>query len=726
MWKLRKSLVQNIIVNFIPFIIMTVLALAFLWRSFVMLENRNLSSIRGQLQNIMGDVEKELLIVMEVADRISSDSLLSKRNLEKYGRSTLDGIEKIRLYEMQLPYSASAFVSYWPTRIISGTGTIRKENFLENELNLSNQGKETFHASFEAVNLNSSSILRKKDGNNYLMFLFYYPESLYVAEKRIGVLFETRYIEEEFGHYLQGMDGVLFLYWKGEMLGHLNCLADSLSQEELNAIYEKLERGEEIKGYRTMYLSADHVDFQIKVAISNDELRLELVGEMFKMAFIGGIAFVILSTFLWVYNHYRYVMMRSIKQFISMNHPEFEEDSVESDYVIIQKVLKKDLETLNRRDEDFNRFKREVKSQLAWLLLKSSPSEDFPIEEFMAGYGMEWEGPYCCVINFWLDSLEMPEWEDRKVDGVDVILSYETRFGDGVILMVCVNLQERDDEYIERSKIIDLMKRELLKQGFSCIKVGCGLVYDSLSEVHCSQQEAYTLIQESMSKDSDKDVLFFSKQAKMARRVPGITSELLKQFKDYVQERNRQEALRVFEALMALPEEMAGDLLLYVRYKIVSILVEIVRDMELDNDVILRIVDLGNQEGVMFRDAVYKVLEKVIPEEKGEKIEINAIIDFIESRYDDVNLNVDMISSHFGINERSVRRIMKKGLNKTYKEFLNEVRIKHACELLLQTDQTNQVISSQTGFFHANTFYRVFRQVMGMSPDEYRMAEKKL
>ena len=148
--------------------------------------------------------------------------------------------------------------------------------------------------------------------------------------------------------------------------------------------------------------------------------------------------------------------------------------------------------------------------------------------------------------------------------------------------------------------------------------------------------------------------------------------------------------------------------------------------MELDNIAILDIVDLGNLEGVAFKEAVCNVLTEIIPVGKNEKLELEKIIAYIEERYVDANLNVDMVSSHFNINERSIRRILKKGLNKTYKEFLNEVRIKHACELMIQTDQTIRMISSQTGFFHANTFYRVFRQVMGMSPDEYRMSEKML
>ena len=332
MLKSRNLLFQNIVVNFIPFIAMTLLALVFLWRSFEMLEDRNVSAIKVQIQNVMEDVEKELITVMEVIDHISSDLSLSKSNLEDYGRKTLSGIEKIQLYEMQLPYNASAFVSYWPIRLISGLGTIKTEHFLENDLKLSNQGKEAFRESFESANLSNSSILKKKDGSNYLLFIFYYPEGLYVAEERVGVIFETRYIEEEFRQYLQGMDGILLLYWRGELFGSLNCLDDSLSQEELDVIYGKLEQGEKIEGYTTLHLSADLMDFEVKVGISNDELRQELVGDMFKMVFIGSVLFGILSMFLWFYTHYRYVMMRGIKQFISSNHPEFKEYSNENEY----------------------------------------------------------------------------------------------------------------------------------------------------------------------------------------------------------------------------------------------------------------------------------------------------------------------------------------------------------------------------------------------------------
>lgn len=724
MLKSKKLLVEHFVVNFIPVIIMTVLASVFLWRSFVMLESRNASVIRGQIENVMEDVEKELLTVMDVAGRISSDPLLNKNKLVDYGVSTLEGIKQIRLYEMQLPYNASAFVSYWPERIISGAGTFKIENFLDKELNLNDQSKADFKAFSEVANLKNSIILRRKDGDGYLLFLNHYPQSLYVDEKWVGVLFETGYIEEEFNRYLQGMDGVLLLYWKGKQFGRLNCTDNALSQEELETIYGQLESGEEVNGYMTMHLSSDQMDFQIKVGISNDDLRKELVEEMVRMAFTGIVCFIILSVFLWFYNHYRYVMMKNIKQLISSNYPEMEVHSDENDYVIIQKVLKQDFETLSRRNEAIKRFEQEGKRQLSWLLLNSSLPYDCSIEEILSRYDMEWEGPYCCVIEFLLDSREMPKWEDRAVEGVDIILSYETRIDDGVLLMICVNLHDRDEECTERIKMIDLIRKKLLEQGFPCIKVGCGLVYDSLSEVYSSQQEAYTLIKDSISQGSSEDVLFFFRQTKMAGRVPSITSDLLKQFRDFVQEGNRQEVLRVFDALMRLPEDLAEELLVYVRYKIVYILIEWARDMELDNDVILGIVELGDLAGRVFRDEVCSVLEKLIPEEK-EKIGINDIVAFIEARYADADMSVDMISAHFNINERSIRRIMKKGLNKTYKEFLNEVRIKHACELLLQTDWTVRMISSQTGFFHTNTFYRVFRQVMGMSPDEYRASGKE-
>lgn len=51
---------------------------------------------------------------------------------------------------------------------------------------------------------------------------------------------------------------------------------------------------------------------------------------------------------------------------------------------------------------------------------------------------------------------------------------------------------------------------------------------------------------------------------------------------------------------------------------------------------------------------------------------------------------------------------------------LREVRIYHAKQQLLLSDSTIPAIAEKTGFTSPETFYRVFKQQTGFTPQDYR------
>lgn len=65
-------------------------------------------------------------------------------------------------------------------------------------------------------------------------------------------------------------------------------------------------------------------------------------------------------------------------------------------------------------------------------------------------------------------------------------------------------------------------------------------------------------------------------------------------------------------------------------------------------------------------------------------------------------------------------RYFKKRTRKTYVGFLNEIRISEACKLLQQEPESMVSIAFATGFSHISSFNRTFKQVMGLSPREFR------
>ena len=73
------------------------------------------------------------------------------------------------------------------------------------------------------------------------------------------------------------------------------------------------------------------------------------------------------------------------------------------------------------------------------------------------------------------------------------------------------------------------------------------------------------------------------------------------------------------------------------------------------------------------------------------------------------NLSVEAFCRYFKIHTR-----------KTYINFLNEVRVSHACQLLIQKDISIQQVCHQTGFSNVSNFNRIFKRITGKTPNAFR------
>jgi AraC-like DNA-binding protein len=59
-------------------------------------------------------------------------------------------------------------------------------------------------------------------------------------------------------------------------------------------------------------------------------------------------------------------------------------------------------------------------------------------------------------------------------------------------------------------------------------------------------------------------------------------------------------------------------------------------------------------------------------------------------------------------------------LNKTYFQFLNEIRIGHACKILIEEDNKSITdVAFLSGFNNMSNFNRQFKLVKGKSPSTY-------
>lgn len=83
-------------------------------------------------------------------------------------------------------------------------------------------------------------------------------------------------------------------------------------------------------------------------------------------------------------------------------------------------------------------------------------------------------------------------------------------------------------------------------------------------------------------------------------------------------------------------------------------------------------------------------------------------------------LTIEDAAAVTGYGKSNFCKIFKFVVGESFHRALNRQRIKSACGLLSETDMPISAIAEEVGFCEAKTFCRVFGEIMGMTPREYR------
>ncbi len=102
---------------------------------------------------------------------------------------------------------------------------------------------------------------------------------------------------------------------------------------------------------------------------------------------------------------------------------------------------------------------------------------------------------------------------------------------------------------------------------------------------------------------------------------------------------------------------------------------------------------------------------------------VSAIKDFLDTHYAE-KITLDFIAETFLVNKYTLSRSFKEQYGTSIINYLLLTRITHAKQMLRFTDETVEEIGSRCGITPLYYFSRIFKQVEGISPMEYRLQWK--
>ena len=102
---------------------------------------------------------------------------------------------------------------------------------------------------------------------------------------------------------------------------------------------------------------------------------------------------------------------------------------------------------------------------------------------------------------------------------------------------------------------------------------------------------------------------------------------------------------------------------------------------------------------------------------QGERI--NRVCEFVSRKFKE-GITQSEAARTARMSAPSFSRFFRRATNRTFRAFLNEVRIGHASHLLLETDQTVAEVCYDSGFGNLSNFNRQFLKLRKVSPRAYR------
>jgi AraC-like DNA-binding protein len=147
----------------------------------------------------------------------------------------------------------------------------------------------------------------------------------------------------------------------------------------------------------------------------------------------------------------------------------------------------------------------------------------------------------------------------------------------------------------------------------------------------------------------------------------------------------------------------------------------------------IRLIDkLPNCGGLEKMITFLSLLELLVNESKYKKLSLksgnlhvseegrmNSIVEFTfkESHR---KIYITEVAQRANLSVEAFCRYFKLHTRKTYINFLHEVRISHACQLLINRERTIQQVCYATGFTNVSNFNRIFKKVTGKTPLAFR------
>ncbi|WP_165822445.1 helix-turn-helix domain-containing protein [Paenibacillus montanisoli] len=205
------------------------------------------------------------------------------------------------------------------------------------------------------------------------------------------------------------------------------------------------------------------------------------------------------------------------------------------------------------------------------------------------------------------------------------------------------------------------------------------------------------------------------------RLIEGIKSDDAMLLEDTLEKLIRHNAACNYDQIMTAITQIP----LIIRQTLKEINQNRVQPIEIDiNGVSLSMLEMDSLDDI--HRQLWQTLQDIIQQKRSglddrNDILVETIKEIVKQNYSDVNLSLQSIASMMKLSADYVGRLFRKNELISVADYINEVRLGIARELLEHKNHSVYEIMVQTGFANQSYFFRLFKKKLGCTPGEYRL-----
>lgn len=388
--------------------------------------------------------------------------------------------------------------------------------------------------------------------------------------------------------------------------------------------------------------------------------------------------------------------------------------------------------TMKRMEEQVTLLKdKQRKNQLLLRLLYGKESDTVEFKEALqkAGIFRNAECFRVIVVTFVKEFeadiskliLALDRWGSEEYE----FHTIEMYSNEGAVMIV--GMREAADEDIknELMHISNIFERDLGKQIYFYI----GDKQTDLKKIHFSYLTAMAC---SQRKENKKENVYIYKPSKERKKFIYPNKEIGALYSALV-DTDFDKATMLTNVLLDILRQQSNNRFISIAlyYDILNTYYRAQIKLEMDTDVAFLDIDLLETKDTL--DAVHMILrikdqfQCYIESTKESEMEahlVSKVVKYIDEDSEICELTVSMIADYFNISISNLSHQFKRYMNRTISDYITEKKFLHAKKLLLDSDDSVQMIAAKIGYGQTSNFIRKFKQFYGMTPLEYRNLKK--